>query len=129
MARLGFTLAAEDISVDEDLPNFFEALKLKHADQIVAEYHNMKNRYGLEIEDSEVIAKLEKTRVPEKSIQGVPWYYLLCNLDYSERFVYINAMVKDRTEFIKDVNPDKNVQSDFAVLLLNLSAIPDEIVQ
>ena len=38
-------------------------------------------------------------------------------------------MIKDRTEFIKDINSDKNVQSDFAVLLLNLSAIPDEIVQ
>lgn len=68
LSRLGFTLAQDDISVDEDLPNFFEALKLRHADQIVAEYHNMKNRYGLEIEDADVIAKLEKTRVPEKSI-------------------------------------------------------------
>lgn len=38
-------------------------------------------------------------------------------------------MVKDRVHFIKDINRDKNVQSDFVVLLLNLSAIPDEIVQ
>ena len=129
LARLGFTLSHDDINVDEDLPNFFEALKLKHADQIVCEYHNMKNRYGLEIEDADVIAKLEKTQIPEKSIQGTPWYSVLANLDYSERFVYINPMVKDRTIFIKDMNPDANVQSDFSVLLLNLSAIPDEIVQ
>lgn len=50
-------------------------------------------------------------------------------MDYCERLVYYNPMIKDRIEFIKDLNPDKNVQSDFAVLLLNLSAIPDEIIQ
>lgn len=50
-------------------------------------------------------------------------------MDYCERFVYISASVKDRVEFIKDLNEDKNIQSDFVVLLLNLSAIPDEIVQ
>lgn len=129
LARLGFSLSHEDINVDEDLPNFFEALKLRHADQIICEYNNMKERYGLEIEDADVIAKLEKIESPPKYIQGTPWYYPLANLDYCERFVYFNAMIKDRTEFIKDLNPDKNVQSDFSVLLLNLSAIPDEIVQ
>jgi len=129
LARLGFSLNQEDISVDEDLPNFFEALKLKHADLILSEYHNIKNRFGLEIEDAEVIAKLEKVQVPEKTIQGTPWYSVLANLDYCERFVYINPSVKDRKEFIKDANPDNVIQSDFVVLLLNLSAIPDEIVQ
>jgi len=128
LARLGFTLSHEDINVDEDLPNFFEALKLRHADQVIEEYKNMKERYGLEIEDADVIARLEKIESPPKFIQGTPWYNPLANLDYSERLVYYNAMIKDRTEFIKDLNPDKNVQSDFTVLLLNLSAIPDEIV-
>jgi hypothetical protein len=37
-------------------------------------------------------------------------------------------MIKDRIHFIKDMNPDKNVQPDFTVLLLNLSAIPDEVI-
>lgn len=35
---------------------------------IVEEYHNIKNRYGLEIEDADVIHKLEKIRAPEKAI-------------------------------------------------------------
>lgn len=129
LARLGFTLSSEELSVDEDLPNFFEALKLKHADQVVSEYHNIKDRYGLEIEDADLIAKLEKISVPEKSIQGTPWYSVLANLDYCERFGYISAMIKDRAEFIKDINAEPTIQSDFVVLLLNLSAIPDEIVQ
>lgn len=38
-------------------------------------------------------------------------------------------MIKDRTDYIKDVNKDKNVQSDFVMILLNLSAIPDEVFQ
>lgn len=83
----------ERISVDEDLPNFFEAIKLKQADEIVSEYYNIKNRYGLEIEDAEVIKKLERIQIPEKSIQGTPWYNILTNHDYSERFNFFGAMI------------------------------------
>lgn len=46
------------------MPNFFEAVKLAQADDIVAEYHNIKTRFGLEIEDADVIAKLERIKVP-----------------------------------------------------------------
>lgn len=129
LARFGFTLQKEQISVDEDLPSFFEAIKLKQADEIVSEYYNIKNRYGLEIEDADVIKKLERIRIPEKSMQGTPWYSVLSNHDYTDRFNFYGAVIKDRTAFIKDINKDKNVQSDVCVLLLNLSAIPDEILQ
>lgn len=54
------------ISVDEDLPNFFEVIPIRKAEEIIAEYKNIKERYGIEIEDSEVIRKLEKTKWPEK---------------------------------------------------------------
>lgn len=129
LSRLGFSLTNEEISVDEDLPSFFDAIKLRHAREILSEFYNIKNRYGLEIEDIDVINKLEKIKFPERCIQGSPWYSILANHDYVERFNYISAMVPDRTAYIKDLNEDKNVQSDFCVLLLNLSAIPDEIVQ
>lgn len=33
----GFTMAQKDIAVDEDLPNFFEAVTLSQADEIVKE--------------------------------------------------------------------------------------------
>lgn len=55
LSRLGFTLTHEEISVDEDLPSFFEAVKLRHANQVLSEFYNIKNRYGLEIEDIDVI--------------------------------------------------------------------------
>jgi len=37
-------------------------------------------------------------------------------------------MVKDRESYIKDIHDDKSVQSDLIVLLLELSAIPDEVI-
>lgn len=114
--------------MDEDLPNFFEALKLYHADQIVCEYHNMKDRYGIEIEDARVIKRLEQIQLPEKTFQGTPWYNILSNYDYVDKFNYLNAMIKDRAAYVKDINKDKNVQSEVCVLLLNLATIPDEIV-
>ena len=35
-------MAGKDIEVDEDLPNFFEAIKLSQADEIVKEAQNIK---------------------------------------------------------------------------------------
>jgi len=52
----------------------------------------------------------------------------LSNPDYAEEFNYINAVVKDRSNYIKDIHDDKSSQSDMVVLLLELSAIPDEVI-
>ena len=89
----------------------------------------MKNKYGIELNNSMVIDRLKNIRISERSIQGTPWYNVLANLDYCNKIAYINPMVKDRTAYIKDMNKDKNVQSDFVVLLLNLSVVPDEVIQ
>lgn len=128
-SQMGFKICCHEIiSVDEDLPKFFQTIKLHQADQIIKEYYHMRDRYGIEIEDADVIRKLEKVRIQDKTIQGTPWYYILSDLDYVERFNYVSAMMKDRSAYIKDINNDKNVQSDFVVLLLNLSFIPDEVI-
>ena len=97
------------LSVDEDLPWFFDALKLHQAADIIEEYHNIKDRYGLEIEDADFIHKLEKIKLSDKTIQGTPWYNILSNFDYMERFNYYNANIKDRELYIKDINQDKQV--------------------
>ena len=33
----GFTMSQEEMEVDEDLPNFFEALPIKEAQRVIAE--------------------------------------------------------------------------------------------
>jgi len=45
----GFTMQGKDIIVDEDLPNFFTAIKLSQADEVVLESRNCKRNYGIEI--------------------------------------------------------------------------------
>lgn len=57
----GFTMTSSDIIVDEDLPNFFTALKLGQADEIILESQNIKENYGFEIEDPRVIDILDLT--------------------------------------------------------------------
>lgn len=62
LAAWGFTMAQGEIEVDEDLPNFFEAIKIKHAEEVVLESRNMVENYGFEVEDPQVLQRLEQTR-------------------------------------------------------------------
>ena len=109
LAKAGFSLASKEINVDEDLPNFFEAIKFSHANEMIHEYHNIRDCYGFEIYENELIEKLENICYPSKTIQGTPWYNILSNHDYAEGFNYINAMLKDRVNYIKDIHDDRNV--------------------
>ena len=109
-SKYGFSRKNDMIAVDEDLPNFFEAVKLGQADEIIEEYYNMKNKYGFEVYDRNVIQKLESIGTPTKwAMQGTPWYSMLSNPDYADDFNYINCKVKDRVKFIKDIHEDYNV--------------------
>jgi hypothetical protein len=62
LAEWGFTLQRNEIEVDEDLPNFFEVVKLSQADMIVKEAENMKENYLVEIEDPRVVKVLDETK-------------------------------------------------------------------
>ena len=61
-------MSSKDIVVDEDLPNFFKAVKLQQADEIIREYQNLKDNYSVEIEDYRVIEILDFTTMPKKAI-------------------------------------------------------------
>ena len=56
------------IKVDEDLPNFFKAVKLSQADEIVLENQNLQKNFGFETVDPDTIEILDKTQAPKKSI-------------------------------------------------------------
>lgn len=51
LAIWGFSLQQKEIAVDEDLPNFFTAVRLNQADEIIRECDNLRDNYGFEIED------------------------------------------------------------------------------
>lgn len=122
-----------DIEVDENLPNFWTAVKFSQAQEVVKEFNNMKDGYLMEIEDPRVIEVLSDiTKMPKRAIQRTPWYNILSNQTYSEAFYYIGAHIGEREKLIKDVddNDDNNCeQSDMVNLLLNLGNIPDEVAK
>lgn len=55
----------KEIEVDEDLPNFFEAIRLSQADEIIAEEENMQNNFGFLLTDPDTIGELEKVLYPK----------------------------------------------------------------
>lgn len=68
LAVWGFSLQKEEISVDEDLPNFFSAVRLQQADEIIMESDNLRDKYGFEIEDPQTLEILDHTQMPKKAI-------------------------------------------------------------
>jgi hypothetical protein len=77
-------------------------------------------------------------------MQGTPWYSILANPKYAFEFNYIGANVTEREKLIEDGKEDeedddgnmipeqvmiRGEQSDFIVVLLNLSCIPDSVVR
>jgi hypothetical protein len=51
-------MSSQDIDVDEDLPNFFEAVKLSASDELCLENKNMKDHFGFEFSDPDTIETL-----------------------------------------------------------------------
>lgn len=55
LKQAGFTMAKEDLDVDEDLPNFFKALPISEANRLIAENEQMQREYGFELYESSFI--------------------------------------------------------------------------
>lgn len=128
LLKWGFSMSVDELDVDEDLPNFFEALQLSEAEKVISENRQMMNEFGFELVESWLIEKLENSQWPEKSISGTPWYSLLSNSSYVEDFAWLGPHVKDRNLYIKDIDNDPEIahlQSDAVSVLLNLGSIPD----
>lgn len=45
LSKWGFTISTNEIEVDENLPNFFESVKLRDADWLVTENMYMEKQY------------------------------------------------------------------------------------
>lgn len=127
-------MSSSTIEVDEDLPPFFSAIRLTQSEELCAESDNIFNTFGFEYTDPDTIEALRLTSIPEKSVQGTPWYQVLSNPFYADMFQYIGAFVAEREKLIEDgYEPDidryRFEQSDMVMILLNLAYIPDEVVR
>ena len=59
MKRMGYTMAVDELDVDEDLPNFFKTLPVREARLIISEHEHIQSEYGFELQDSYFIDKLK----------------------------------------------------------------------
>lgn len=131
LKKWGFSFSATEIEVDENLPNFFEAVKLSEADWIVEENKYYNDRYELQVINKQIQDRLDDTKLAKKPIQGIHWYRPLANPTYIQDFAYISCSVPDRTDYIVDDDSDEdndNEQSDLTCIVLNLAFVDDRHV-
>jgi hypothetical protein len=130
LEKWGMAMTSVELKVDEDLPKFFEALKLKDCDYMVNEHHYFLDNYGIEILTPHVADLLDDTKIPQRPIQGTPFYNIIANRQYMRDMYYIDNSQPDREAQIKDDddNEDNDTeQSDIVVLMLNLGFVPEEV--
>ena len=132
MVKWGYTLSKNQINVDENLPNFFEAVKLSDADWMVFENRNLRQNYGFNFIPETVEEQLDDWQLAKKPIQGVAWYNILANPIYARQFNFIEVNVPSREDLIVDGDDNEEndcEQSDMVQVLLNIAFAPRDVVK
>lgn len=132
LTKWGFTLTSNTIEVDENLPNFFEAVKLKDADWIVKESNYYKEKYGIQFVRESVVKRLDDWKLAKKPISGIAWYNLLANQKYEREFNYFPTDMTDREDFIVDGDDAEGndcEQSDMVTILVNLAYVKPHVAE
>ena len=132
MIKYGYTISSNEIDVDEDLPNFYEAIKLSDADWFVKENEYCKKQYSFAFANEESTGKLDAIGVPKKPIQGIAWYNLLANPSYVRAFNYITVSIEDREDYIVDDDSEEGndcEQCDMVSILINLAYVKQSVAQ
>lgn len=127
----GFSFSSNSIDVDENLPHFFEAIKLRDADFLVNENQYFHEKYKMLMIPKDIEERLDDTKMAKKPIQRIHWYNLLANQNYVQSFAYISCSVPDREDYIVDEDSDEEndcEQSDMVTIALNLAYIDDNYV-
>jgi hypothetical protein len=68
MRKLGFVIGKDEIEIDEDLPNFFKAVTLSNANEVVEADGYLKKTYGFEANDPDTISTLDQTKMPKYAV-------------------------------------------------------------
>jgi hypothetical protein len=130
LTRWGFTISSNKIEVDENLPNFYEAVKLKDADWIVNENKYYREKYGFNFVRKEVEERLDNWSLAKKPISGIAWYNLLANGKYERDFNYIPNDIPNREDYIVDGDDAEDndcEQSDMVAILVNLAYVKPRV--
>lgn len=129
----GFGFSDVEIEVDENLPNFFNACKIRDSEWYVKEDSYYNKTYSMDLIEDSLSSKLDALAGPPKApIQGIHWYVVLANPYYAELFAYIPLDVDNRANLIADDDDNEDndcEQSDMVALILNLAFISDSFVE
>ena len=60
--RMGFSSQKKAIKDNEELPDFYDTMTLAQADELVLEDQNLREYYGIEINDPVTIMRLDETK-------------------------------------------------------------------
>lgn len=123
--------ASFDLDVDENLPQFFKAVKLSEADWLLKEDEYYQNNYAMDLIDDDMSKKLDNIKMAKSPIQGIHWYNMLANPAYQQEFAYISINTMNRDDLIVDDDSDDDnncEQSDMVALILNLAFINDKFI-
>ena len=133
MKKWGYVISSKVLTVDENLPNFFSAVKISDKDWFVKESRYFREHYKFTFANKAVVDRLaDDKNCPKKPIQGVPFYNILCNPSYTSDFCYVTCSVDNRSDFIvdNDDNEDNdNEQSDMVALLINLAYVRVDVAK
>lgn len=132
MSKWGYTISSNVIEVDENLPNFYTAVKLSDADWLVKECEYLLNTYKFMFANEEVTKKMDCVGVPKQPIQGIAWYNLMANPSYVRQFNYIGVDVQGRDDLIVDGDDQEGndcEQSDMVSILVNLAYVKSSVAK
>ena len=133
LSNWGFTGSECKIEVDENLPDFFNALKLRDKEWFLTENEYNKKKYRYMVANQETIDTLKRyPATPPKPITNIAFYYILANPYYQRQLNYFTVALPNREDYIIDDDSDEEndcEQSDLVSIMLNLAYLKQEYAE
>ena len=105
MRKMGYDISSTTLQVNENLPNFFEAVKLSDTSWFVAESRYLRYTYNFSFANKPMIDRMDNEKhVPKKAVQGLAWYNILFNPAYAHDFNYVPVNTPNREKMINDID-------------------------
>ena len=107
-----------DLSTDENLPNYFDALAGENLRYWIAEERYARNSLGIKTILDSTLEGIAEARTSHRTIHGVAMYEMLANIRYVEKFQYVY--------FEQNFYEESREDSDKVKMCLNLGFLKEK---
>ena len=110
LSKWGFSISSDNLKVDENLPDFFQALKIKDKNYFIAENEYSMEQYGFMVANPGTISEMKKEKyssIQKNVITNIPFYWLIANPYYQRKFNYFPACLANREDYVVDEDSDE----------------------